>query len=300
MQKITPHLWFDKEAVEAVEFYTSVFPNSKINFKTKIKDTPSGDCDIVGFEIMGYNFQAISAGPFFKLNPSISMMINFDPSKDKDSRAQIDTIWEKLVEGGKVLMPLDKYPFSERYGWVEDKYGFSWQLIFTDPNGEDRPAIIPSLLFVTDLGEKAEEATNFYLSVFKNSKRGTLAHYPAGMEPNKEGAVMFTDFALEDQWFTAMDGSSSMHKFAFNEALSFMVNCKDQTEIDYFWDKISAVPESEQCGWVKDAYGVSWQIIPENMEQLMGKNPAKTTPAMLKMKKIIIADLEKAGTDLNA
>ena len=296
-QKIIPHLWFDKEAVEAADFYASTFPNSKVTFKTQIKDTSSGDCDIVNFEIMGFGFQAISAGPLFKFNPSISIMVNFDPSQDKDARRRIDEVWEKLSEGGKALMPLDKYPFSERYGWIQDKYGFSWQLIYTQPQGEERPLIIPSLLFVSDTCDKAREATDFYLYVFKNSKRGAIAIYPAGMEPNKEGAVMFTDFTLEGQWFAAMDGSTDMHNFKFNEALSFMVNCEDQNEIDHFWEKLSAVPGAERCGWVKDKYGVSWQIVPHNMGELMSKNPEKTTPVMLKMKKIIIADLLKAGEE---
>ncbi|MEZ4087637.1 MAG: VOC family protein [Candidatus Gracilibacteria bacterium] len=297
MQKIVPHLWFDKEAVEAAEFYTKIFPDSKITMKSIIKDTPSGDCDIVGFEIMGYQFMSISAGPLFKFNPSISMMINFDPSQDKDAATRIDQVWEQLSEGGTPLMPLDKYDFSERYGWIQDKYGLSWQLILTNPEGEERPPVMPAMLFVTDTCEGTEEATDFYISLFQNSKRGQLARYPAGMEPNKEGSIMFTDFKLADQWFVAMDASSQMHKFKFNEAISFMVNCKDQQEIDHFWNALSAVPESEQCGWLKDKYGLSWQIIPEKMNELMGKNPEKTTPVMLQQKKIIIADLEKAGNE---
>ena len=255
-QKIIPTLWFDKEAVEASEFYTSIFPDSKRTFQTK--DTPSGDYDVVGFEVMGYGFRAINAGSHFKPNPSISFMVNFDPKHDKDARKRIDEIWNRLSEGGKILMPLDAYPFSERYGWIQDKYGFSWQLIYTDPAGEDRPSIIPSLLFVTDTCDKAEEATRFYLSVFKNTKRGAISRYPAGLEPNKEGSIMFTDFKLEDQWFVAMDGSTRMHDFAFNKAISLMINCKDQKEIDYYLDKFS---EAEKRGWVKDNYGVSWQIL---------------------------------------
>ena len=296
-QKISPHLWFDREAVEAAEFYASIFPNSRVTFKTQIKDTTSGDCDIVGFEIMGYGFQAISAGPLFRPNPSISIMVNFDPSQDKDARNRIDAVWEKLSENGKILMALGQYPFSERFGWIQDKYGFSWQLIYTDPEGDDRPLIIPALLFVSDTCETAEEATDFYLSVFKNAKRGAIARYPAGMEPNIEGAVMFTDFKLEDQWFAAMDGSASMHNFVFNEAVSFLINCTDQIEIDYYWANLSAVPEAERCGWVKDKYGVSWQIVPENWDEIMSENPDKVIPEMLKMKKIIIADLEKEARE---
>ncbi|MBP7967309.1 VOC family protein, partial [Candidatus Woesebacteria bacterium] len=150
-QKIIPHLWYDHEAKEAAEFYTSIFPHSKITNLTVLEDTPSGKCDLVSFDILGYSFMAISAGPLFKFSPAISFMVNFDPSKNKDARKQLDTIWEKLMDGGKALMPLDKYPFSERYGWVADKYGLSWQLIFTNPEGEERPPIIPSFLFVGDV-----------------------------------------------------------------------------------------------------------------------------------------------------
>lgn len=298
MQKITPHLWFDKEAEEAAEFYIQVFGNgSKVTNVRTLHDTPTGDTDVVAFEVWGYRFMAISAGPLFKFNPSISFMVNFDPSQVKDARERIDEIWGNLEKNGTALMPLDKYPFSERYGWIQDKYGISWQLIYTNPEGEDRPLIIPSLLFVGDLGGKAEEATDFYLSVFKNSKRGAIALYPKGMEPDKEGTVMFTDFELEGQWFAAMD-SAREHDFDFNEAVSLMVYCEDQKEIDYYWEKLSAVPESEQCGWLKDKYGVSWQIVPTRMDEMMTKGTqeqvARVTEVFLKIKKFDLAELEKA------
>jgi predicted 3-demethylubiquinone-9 3-methyltransferase (glyoxalase superfamily) len=225
-------------------------------------------------------------------------MVNFDPSQDADASKKIDELWTKLSDGGTVLMELGEYPFSKRYGWCADKYGFSWQLILTDAAGEPRPRIMPSLLFVTDSGKKAEEATDMYLSVFKNATRGTIARYPAGSEPNVEGAVMFTDFMLENQWFTAMDGTTSMHKFGFNEAVSLLVKCDDQNEIDYYSEKLSAVPESEQCGWIKDAYGVSWQISPTVMNDMMSSSDKaavdRVTQAFLKMKKFDLAAIQKA------
>jgi predicted 3-demethylubiquinone-9 3-methyltransferase (glyoxalase superfamily) len=298
MQKIIPHLWFDTQAKEAAEFYTSVFPESKITSLQTIHNTPSGDCDIVSFDVWGYSFMAISAGPYFKINPSISIMVNFDPSQDADAKTHMDAIWTKLIDGGKALMPLDSYPFSEHYGWVQDKFGLTWQLILTKPEGEPRPAIIPSMLFVGDVCGKAEEATDFYLSIFKNAKRGALQRYGAGREPDKENSLMFTDFTLADQWFVAMD-SAYEHKFAFNEAVSFIVNCETQEEIDYYWEKLSAVPESEQCGWLKDKYGVSWQVVPTMMQTMYNeKDEAKldrVTKAFLQMKKFDIAKLEAAA-----
>ncbi len=297
MQKITPHLWFDTQAKEAAEFYTSVFPDSKITTVNTIHDTPSGDCDIVSFELWGHSFMAISAGPFFKINPSISFMVNFDPSKDADAKAHLDAAWAKLSEGGTALMPLDSYPFSKHYGWIQDKYGVSWQLILTNPEGEERPTIIPSLMFVQNVCGKAEEASDFYMSIFKNSKRGALARYPAGMEPEVEGSLMFTDFKLEDQWFVAMD-SAQKHEFNFSEAISFVVHCENQEEIDHYWNALSAVPQAEQCGWLKDKYGVSWQITPKEMNEMMSQGTPeqvnRVTQAFLGMKKFDIATLKKA------
>jgi predicted 3-demethylubiquinone-9 3-methyltransferase (glyoxalase superfamily) len=295
--KIVPHLWYDKEAKEAAEFYTSIFPDSKITNVRTIHNTPSGDSDIVSFELWGQKFMAISAGPFFKLNPSVSYIVNFDPSREKDAGEKINEVWNKLSEGGTVLMPLDKYPFSEKFGWIQDKYGFSWQLILTNPEGEERPPLVPSLLFVGDNCGNTEEAINFYLSVFKNAKQGLFARYPKGMEPDKEGTIMFSDFMLENQWFAAMD-SAHEHKFSFNEAFSFMVYCDTQEEIDYYWEKLSAVPEAEQCGWLKDKFGLSWQIVPTGMDEMMSKGTpeqlARVTEAFLKMKKFDLEELQKA------
>jgi predicted 3-demethylubiquinone-9 3-methyltransferase (glyoxalase superfamily) len=297
MPKITPHLWFDKEARQAAEFYTSVFPDSKITSLTTITDTPSGDTEMVSFELAGQSFMAISAGPLFKFNPSVSFFVNFDPSRDKNARQNLDILWDKLSQGGTALMPLQQYPFSERYGWVQDKNGLSWQLILSNPAGEPRPVIVPSLLFVKAVAGRAEEAINFYTSIFKPSRVGSLQRYGPEQEPDKEGTLMFADFMLFDQWFAAMD-SAFAHDFAFNEAISFIVRCEDQAEIDQYWDRLSAVPEAEQCGWLKDRFGVSWQIVPAGMDAMMQRGTpeqiARVTQAFLKMKKFDLAELQKA------
>jgi predicted 3-demethylubiquinone-9 3-methyltransferase (glyoxalase superfamily) len=297
MKKITPHLWFDKEAVDAAKFYTSILPNSKILNISTLHNTPSGDCDIASFELDGKPFMAISAGPVFKINPSISFFLNFDPSEDSNAREHLNDTWDKLSKDGKILMELNKYPFSEWYGWVQDKYGVSWQLILTNPAGEKRPFIVPSLMFVGVVSGKAEEAINYYTSVFKHSKRGATAKYPAGMDPDKEGTIMFADFMLENQWFAAMD-SAHKHDFQFNEAISLLIPCDNQNEIDYYWSKLSAVPEAEQCGWVKDQFGISWQVWPTILGELMQKGNkeqiARLTESFLKMKKFEIKKLHEA------
>jgi predicted 3-demethylubiquinone-9 3-methyltransferase (glyoxalase superfamily) len=297
MQKITPHLWFDKEAREAAEFYTSVFPYSKITHTSTLRDTPSGDTDLVSFELAGQPFMAISAGPYFKFNPSVSFFVNFDPSRDPQAREHLDQLWDSLSQGGTALMPLQEYPFSKRFGWIQDKYGLSWQLILSNPEGEERPVIVPALLFVGEVAGRAEEAINYYLSVFKDSRLGSLQRYGPGQEPDQEGTVMFADFELLGQWLAAMD-SAHPHEFAFNEAISFIVKCEDQAEIDYYWDRLSAVPEAEQCGWLKDRFGLSWQVVPTAMDEMMANSTPeqmeRVTQAFLKMKKFDLAELQRA------
>jgi predicted 3-demethylubiquinone-9 3-methyltransferase (glyoxalase superfamily) len=307
MNKIATNLWFDTQAEEAAEFYISVFGDGAIGRKLhyteagkEVHGQKPGTVMTVDFRVFDHDFVGLNGGPIFTFNPSVSFIVNYDPSRDENAKENLDKAWSALSDGGTALMPLQEYPFSKHYGWIQDEYGVSWQLMLTDPGGEPRPMIIPSVMFVGANCGKAEEAGEFYLSVFKNSKKGTLMRYPAGMEPEKEGTVMFSDFMLEGQWFAAMD-SAHEHEFALNEAFSFVVNCADQAEVDYYWEKLSAVPESEQCGWLKDKYGVSWQIVPtEYLDMLTNTNPesfGRVMEAMLKMKKLDLAKLQAAATE---
>lgn len=289
MQKITSHLWFDKEAKEAAAFYTSVFPDSHITTSTTITDTPSGDSDMVSFTLAGQQFMAISAGPYFKLNPSISLFVIFD------SEADIEKAWNVLIEGGKALMEYNTYPWAQKYGWLEDKYGLSWQLSFSEHHQMEKK-ITPLLMFTQDKAGKTKEAVEFYTGIFPNSKTEMLVPYEKG-EGDTEGFIKHSRFTLNGENFMAMD-SSGPHDFIFNEAFSFVVHCETQEEIDFYWEKLSAVPESEQCGWLKDKYGVSWQIVPTVMQEMMASGDkekiARVTQAFLKMKKFDIAALRNA------
>jgi predicted 3-demethylubiquinone-9 3-methyltransferase (glyoxalase superfamily) len=290
MQKITPHLWFDKEAKEAAEFYASVFKDSNIKNTTTLHNTPSGTVDIVTIEILGQEFTLISAGPLFKFNPSVSFLVACS------TKEEVDALWKKLSEGGTALMELAEYPFSEKYGWVQDKYGLSWQVMFMGDR-KIKQRIIPTLMFVGKQCGKAEDAINFYTSVFGSARVGDILRYSKGEEPDKEGTVKHAAFMLEGQQFAAMD-SARGHNFAFNEAISFMVHCDTQKEIDYYWGKLSADPKAEQCGWLKDKYGLSWQIVPTIMDEMLKDNDkkkiARVTEAFLQMKKFDIAKLKKA------
>jgi predicted 3-demethylubiquinone-9 3-methyltransferase (glyoxalase superfamily) len=290
MQKITPFLWFDKEAGEAAKFYTSVFNGSKIKNSTMIPNTPSGTVEIITMELLDQEFTLMSAGPLFKFNPSVSFLV---ACRNKE---EVEELWEKLSKGGEPLMELARYPFSERYGWISDKYGLSWQIMFMGER-RIRQRITPTLMFVGNVCGKAEEAIRFYASVFKNSKVGGILRYGKDQAPDREGTIAHGEFTLEGQEFAAMD-STRMHNFAFNEAISFVVDCQTQEEIDYYWQKLSFDPKAEQCGWLKDKYGLSWQIVPAVLEEMLqdkdSRKVARVTEAFRQMKKFDLAALNRA------
>lgn len=289
MQKITPFLWFNNNVKEAINFYTSAFTNSKIISMHRAGNGIPGENGSVfsaTFQLAGKEFYALNGGPKFSFTPSISFMVNCEKQEE------IEDLWNKLSEGGMILMPLNKYPFSEKFGWVQDKFGLSWQLNLTS----GKQAIIPFLMFANEQQGKAEEAINLYRSLFKNSGILRIAHYSAG-EPGDEGTVKHAAFTLDGIEFMAMD-SNQKHSFNFTPAISFFVNCHTQEEVDYFWDKLSEGGKEEMCGWLKDKYGISWQIIPDTLGKLMySSEPVKSKrvmDAMMKMKKIVIKDLQDA------
>jgi predicted 3-demethylubiquinone-9 3-methyltransferase (glyoxalase superfamily) len=298
MQKITPHLWFDNQAEEAAQFYISLFPDSKIGTVTyydKASALVSGQAEgsilTLEFELAGQQFAGLNGGPQFQFNPSISFHLKCA------TKNEVDELWNKLSDGGDILMPLAEYPFSERYGWCNDRYGVSWQVIFTG-DIEIQQKITPVLMFVGDVCGNAEEAVNFYASVFDDANATIAARYGKGEAPDQEGTVRYAHFTLEGQEFGAMD-SAQAHDFAFNEAISFLVDCKDQQEVDYFWNKLIADSgEESMCGWLKDRYGVSWQIVPQQLTAMLNaenkEKALQATKAMLQMKKIDIAALQKA------
>lgn len=155
--------------------------------------------------------------------------------------------------------------------------------------------IIPSLWF----DKNAEEAMNYYVDVFKNSRIVSIDYYPdESLSKHFEGMsgkVINGVFELDGQRFICLDGGPA---FTFNEAISFTIDCEDQAEVDYYWEKLSHVPEAEQCGWCKDKFGVSWQIVPKRLGELLTDSDkeaaGRATQAMMKMHKLDVAELEAA------
>ena len=295
MATIGACLWFDRQAEEAVAFYTAVFPRSRVVGTVRYPDAgqeihggAAGSVLTIDFEIDGFLFTALNGGPHFRMNPSISYFVHCDTVED------VDRLWANLIEGGTALMPLDTYPFSPRYGWLQDRFGVSWQLILAE--GEVRQRVVPSLLFVGAVCGKAEEAMHYYAGIFRNAAVGDIARYEADAQFDTPGTVMYGEFQLEGGLFTAMD-SGMDHQFGFNEGVSLVVDARDQAEIDYYWDKLSADPAAEQCGWLKDRYGVSWQVASNaEINRLMSDTSRanRVMVAMLEMKKIDMESLRRA------
>ena len=298
MQKITPFLWFDNQAEESSKFYTSIFKKSKILITMRydgagaeVSGRPKGSVMTVTFRIEGQDFTALNGGPIFRFNPSISFMVQCTSEKE------IDFFWEKLSAGGNVMMEFGMYPFAEKYGWLNDRYGVSWQLIFNQQMPvSKKQKIVPCIMFVGANNGRADEAIKQYTSIFPKSKTLFISRYAKG-DPDKEGNINHGRFRLCGQEFGIME-SSGPHEFTFNSATSFVVDCKTQKEVDYFWNKLTAGGAEVQCGWLSDKFGVAWQIVPEILEKLLAsKNKEKSEKvmaAMLKMVKIDIAGLKKA------
>lgn len=285
MQKIVPFLWFDHQAEEAVTFYTSLFKDSSIDSVARYSEAgpgAAGGVMTMNFTLEGQKFTALNGGPVFTFNPGISFFVTLE------SQAEVTKLWQQLAEDGEVLMPFQGYDWSEKYGWLNDKYGVSWQISLGKPS-DVSDAIVPSLLFVGEQFGKAEEALKLYTSLFEGSSITSIIC--------AEETVQHAQFKLAGQTFMAMD-SNANHQFAFNEAVSFFVTCDSQEEVNHFWTALSAQPDAEQCGWLKDKFGISWQIIPKTLMELMGdpdrEKASRVTKAMMDMKKIDIAGLKQA------
>lgn len=249
--KIYPCLWFDGKANEAARFYCSSFENTII-----ISETPL----VLTIEMAGQKFMLLNGGPNFIINPSISFYVVCETEEETDKT------WKNLLEGGSVLMPLDKYDWSDKYGWVQDKFGVNWQLSFGKMEYVGQK-FSPVLMFAGEQNGMAEQAVHFYTSIFQSSSIVGILKY-TNDEKEKEGNVKHAQFKLVEHVFMAMDSSMPL-SFNFNEAISFVVNCDTQEEIDYYWEKLSADPEAVRSGWLKDKFGVSWQIVLTVMENLI-------------------------------
>ena len=294
MHKFSTCLWFDSNAEDAMRFYASVFDNAKLGAISyygeaghEVHHRPKDSVMTALVTIDGQELMGLNGGPIFTINPAISFFVTCKTEQE------VDDLYKKLSDGGSVLMELNKYPWSEKYAWVNDKFGVSWQLMLTDKTEQK---VAPCLMFTGERQGQAESAIKFYTSVFKNSKTDYLVKYEEGeLIP---GMVKHARFQLDGQQFVAMDAPGD-HGFNFTPATSFVVNCKNQSEIDEMWEKLLSDGGSpSQCGWLEDKFGVSWQVVPTNLQEMMtDKDKARrerVCAAVMKMIKLDIAELENA------
>jgi predicted 3-demethylubiquinone-9 3-methyltransferase (glyoxalase superfamily) len=280
-ENITPCFWYNGQAKEAAILYCSVFTDAKITAQSPI---------VTSIAIAGQSFTLLDGGPMYKPNPSISFYYICEKEDE------LTTIWNAFSKEGQVLMALDKYPWSEKYGWINDKFGISWQLALGKISDVGQ-RITPCLMFTGKQYGRAEEAIAFYDSIFHDLKLDGILRYAANESPDEEGKIKHAQFAMNDQKFMIME-SAAEHNFSFTEGISLTVHCDTQEEIDHYWNKLTGSGgEESMCGWLKDKFGVSWQIIPTMLNKIMS-DPAKAgkaAQAFMSMRKLNIEQIVQAS-----
>jgi predicted 3-demethylubiquinone-9 3-methyltransferase (glyoxalase superfamily) len=279
-EKITPCLWFNGTGKEAASLYCSIFDNTKIASQSPI---------VTEINISGYSITLLDGGPMYQPNASISLYYTCD------SEQEFNRIWNAFSKEGTVLMPLGKYPWSEKYGWINDKYGISWQLAL-GKTSEAGQKIIPCLLFTGKQYGRAAEAIAHYANIFKTPQADSLVRYSLNELPDTEGKVKNAQITLNDHKFMFME-SAKLPSFTFSEGVSLTIHCKTQEEIDYYWARLTESGEESMCGWLKDKFGVSWQIIPTILGKLLS-DPAtggKAAQAFMAMRKLNIEQIVQAS-----
>ncbi|MBX2949629.1 MAG: VOC family protein [Crocinitomicaceae bacterium] len=270
---IYPCIWFNHNAGEAATFYCKLFSHSRI-----IRTTPM----VVTFELEGVKFMGLNGRDQFRPTPALSYFVYCE-----NDHTKIERLYEQLKEGGNVLMPLGKYDWSEKYAWVEDKFGVSWQLDIEQINHPQK--IVPAFLFVNEKRNDVKKAVDLYTSVFENST--VLLSFP------ETGIPTFVQLKLNNYLFNLMSGGDMHHAFDFTEGNSIVIECDTQGQIDHYWHELTKDGTESMCGWLSDPFGSSWQIIPAILGQLMSdpEKAQKVMAAVLKMKKLDIVQLQQAA-----
>lgn len=276
-EKITPCLWFNGNAEEAAELYCSVFADAKVTARSPF---------VVALNLSGQSITLLDGGPKYQPNASISFFYICDTEEE------MTRIWNAFTKEGEVMMPLDKYGWSEKYGWVTDKFGVSWQLSLGKLEDVGQ-RLTPCLLFTGKQCGRAEEALQFYSSVFKISKTDGILY-----DESNKNLVQHAQFSLLGQKFMVMD-STDNHKFEFSEGVSLTIHCENQEEIDYYWDTFTESGKESMCGWLKDKFGVSWQVIPVILAKIMSdpEKAGKAAKAFMAMRKLDIEQIVNASLE---
>jgi predicted 3-demethylubiquinone-9 3-methyltransferase (glyoxalase superfamily) len=274
---IYPCLWFNNNANKVVEFYCSAFPGAAIVEQSELATT---------FMAGGTKFMALNGGPSFNVNSAVSYYVYCG------SESEINRLYRLLSADGNILMPLDKYDWSDKYAWVSDRFGVNWQLDVDRINAEQK--IVPSLLFANAKKGLVKEAIRHYTGIFKNSKILLEAPYPPEAKQS-DGSLLFAQVKLNG-FIMNMMSSPVPHDADFTEGNSFVIECDSQNEIDYYWNRLTEGGQESMCGWLKDKFGISWQVVPAILRKLMSdpQRSQRVIQAFLKMKKFNIEKLLSA------
>jgi len=265
---ITPCLWFDFNAEEAVAHYLAIFPDGRIESISRYGDGPhAGAVMTILFSLRGKRFLALNGGPHFHFSPAISLMVK------AGAKAEVDALAERLAEGGK----------TSRGGRLTDRFGVSWQVLPGEPDG-----VTPCLWFDFN----AEEAVAHYLAIFGDARIEHISRYGAG---EHAGAAMTVTFSLRGERFIALNGGPH---YKFTPAISLMVDCETQNEIDAYWERLSEGGSKGRCGWLTDVFGLSWQIVPSALDEIMRfgdvDRQRRVMKAVMTMDKLDIAEIQRA------
>lgn len=290
---IVPCIWMDHQAEEAARFYTTLLPGGRVTAVSRYPDTvdnpggkPRGSVLTVEFEVAGQRMTALNGGPQFQPNPSVSMLLELE------SVAEVDRVFAALAEGGVVRMPLGEYPWSPRFGWVSDRYGMSWQVMV---GGAAGPKVVVTLLFVGAQRGRAAEALALYARVLDGARVEAVEYFGDGACPDR--LVKHARLAVGGQTLAMMDAPGE-HAFAFNEGVSLQVMCADQGTVDRYWRALSEGGAEGPCGWLKDRFGVSWQVVPAQIGQWLASDDHaarnRAFGAVMGMTKLDLAAIEAA------
>lgn len=292
MRTIFPCFWFDNNAEEATDFYLGLFPGGELlDVQRKHPDVPGtlGAVLATHLRIADLELYTINGGTEFAPSPSLSLFV------ESSDLVRLDALWAALSDGGQVMMEYGDYPWAAKYGWLNDRYGVSWQL---SAGEHEEVAITPALLFTGEQFGKLESAIHRWVSVFPNSDSGIVIKREGMGDPSLDGTVMFSRFTLGGQPVVAMEDNSD-HRFGFTYGVSLVVQCDDQAETDRIWDALIADGgEPSMCGWLLDPYGVPWQVWPDHLVDLFTSPDTdaveRATQAMYQMQKLDIATLRRA------
>ncbi len=274
---IYPCIWFNQQAEEAAAFYCNTFSQARI-----LQQTPM----VVTFEANGTSFMCLNGGSAFQVNSAVSYSVYCG------SQAEISRLYDALSQEGSVLMPLGAYEWSKQYAWVIDRFGVNWQLDIDDINSAQK--IVPTLLFANNKFAWVKTAVEQYASIFDPAKILLSSPYPA-QAGLPEGLLLFAQLKLNGFLLNLMS-STLKHDFDFTPANSLVIECDNQAEIDHFWDKLGEDGRYDRCGWLNDRFGLSWQIVPSMLPQLMAhpeKGP-RVMQAFMEMQKFDIQTLVNA------